>query len=120
MFCISGTRLVGDPGVLFPLIIFFLKKHDITFQKGVENRLGVGTLGKTKTLVAYNYLIKSGDIFKRIELTKSSIIGLLNDANDKDELENFVKKEDLSYKKENDIIKIFKFLVENSNNIILI
>ncbi|NQV77779.1 MAG: hypothetical protein HQ490_05420 [Lutibacter sp.] len=100
--------------------IFFLKKHDITFQKGVENRLGVGTLGKTKNLVAYNYLIKSGDIFKRIELTKSSIVGLLNDANDKDELENFVKKEDLSYKKENDIIQIFKFLVENSNNIILI
>lgn len=90
-----------------------LKKHDITFQKGIENRLGGGTLGKTKTLVAYNYLIKSGSLFKRIELKKSSIISLVENGNDKDELENFVKKEHLSYKKVDDIILIFKFILQN-------
>jgi len=95
-----------------------LKKHDITFQKGVENRLGVGTLGKTKVLIAYNYLIKSGNLFKRIELKKSSILSLVENDNNKDKLENFVKKENLSYKKVDDIILIFKFILENSNTII--
>lgn len=95
----------------------FLKKHDITFQKGVENRLGVGRLGKTQTLIAYNYLIKYGDIFKRVELNKSSIVGLLANDKDKDALEDFVKKENLSYKKVNDIIKIFQFLLKNSSKI---
>tara|TARA_R110001583_G_scaffold34847_1_gene116585 strand:- start:32282 stop:32959 length:678 start_codon:yes stop_codon:yes gene_type:complete len=93
----------------------FLKKHDITFQKGVENRLGVGTLGKTKTIIAYNYLIKFGSVFKRIELNKSSIIGLLEDDTEKNAVEVFVENENLSYRKVNDIIKIFKFILENSS-----
>jgi len=93
----------------------FLKKHDITFQKGVENRLGVGTLGKTKTIIAYNYLVKFGNTFKRIELNKSSIINLLDDDNEKNALKDFVENEKLSYKKVNDIIKIFRFILENSS-----
>jgi len=95
-----------------------LKKHDITFKRGVENRLGVGTLGRTKTLIAYNYLIKSGDLFKRIELKKSSIISLIENDNNKNELENFVKKENLSYKKVDDIILIIKFILQNYHKII--
>ena len=97
---------------------FLLKKHDITFQKGVDNRLGVGTLGKTKTLIAYNYLIKSGDLFKRVELNKSSILSLVENDTNKDELENFIKNEHLSYKKVDDIILIFKFILQNYNKII--
>ena len=95
-----------------------LKKHDITFKNGVENRLGVGTLGKTKTLIAYNYLIKSGDLFKRIELNKSSIVSLLENDKEIDELDNFVKDQNLSYKKADDIILIFKFIFKNYNKII--
>ncbi|MFK5957931.1 MAG: hypothetical protein QM495_03560 [Lutibacter sp.] len=95
-----------------------LKKHDITFRKGIENRLGGGTLGKTKELIAYNYLIKSGDLFKRVELKKNSILEVLNPNINKKFLANFVKKEDLSYKKVKDIIRIFKFILRNSNSII--
>jgi len=119
-----NNRLFKKIGNSFYEVLFekgsnlFLKKHDITFQKGVENRLGVGTLGKTKAIVAYNYLIKSGEIFKRVELKKSSIIGLLNNNIDKDLLGNFVKKEKLSYKKVNDVVRIFKFILENSSKII--
>jgi len=94
-----------------------LKKYDITFKKGIENRLGVGTIGKTKTIIAYNYLIKSGKLFKRIELNKSSIISLIENDNNKNELENFVKNENLSYKKVDDIILIFKFILQNYHKI---
>lgn len=96
----------------------FLKKHDISFQKGVENRLGVGTLGKTKTVLAYNYLVKMGSSFKRIELNKSSILGLISDVSKRKILETYVKKERLSYKKTKDLIKIFEFMFDNSNSII--
>ena len=96
----------------------FLKKHDITFQHGIENRLGGNTLGKTKTLIAFNYLVKAGEKFKRVELNKSSIIGLLENSNERESLLNFVKKEKLSYKKVNDVIRIFKFILENSSKII--
>lgn len=96
----------------------FLKKHDITFQKGIENRLGGGTLGKTKTLLAFNYLVKSGDVFKRVELNKSSILELLVSESDRESLINYVKKERLSYKRVKDVTKMFEFLMKNSNQII--
>ena len=96
----------------------FLKKYDITFKKAIENRIGGGTLGKTKTLIAYNYLIKSGDLFERIELNKSSILSLIENDNTKKELENFVKNENLSYKKVDDVILIFKFILQNYHKII--
>ncbi|MCF6212697.1 MAG: hypothetical protein L3J45_01590 [Flavobacteriaceae bacterium] len=93
----------------------FLKKHDITFKKGVSNRLGVGTLGSTKTLIAYNYLIKSGDVFKKVEFNKRSILELLDNDNDKEALINFVRRRNLSYKKLHDIVVIFKFIFNNLN-----
>ena len=96
----------------------FLKKYDITFQRGIENRLGGRTLGNTKALVIYNYLIKSGEVFKKVELNKSSIIGLIDDENDKAALISFAKEEKLSYKKVKDVVKIFRFIFENSNKII--
>jgi len=96
----------------------FLKKYDIVFQRGIDNRLGGKTLGNTKALVAYNYLIKSGEVFKKVELNKSSIIGLIDDENDKATLISFVKEEKLSYKKVKDVVKIFRFIFENSSKII--
>lgn len=96
----------------------FLKKYDIVFQRGIDNRLGGKTLGNTKALVAYNYLIKSGEVFKMVELNKSSIIGLIDDEDDKEALISFVKQERLSYKKVKDVVKIFRFIFENSSKII--
>ncbi len=96
----------------------FLKKYDIKFQQGIDNRLGGRTLGKTKSLVSHNYLIKSGEIFKKVELDKNSILDLIDDEIDKNQLKSFVKKENLSYKKVNDVVKIFKYIFENSSNII--
>jgi hypothetical protein len=96
----------------------FLKKHDITFQKGIENRIGGGALSKTKTLLAFNYLVKSGDIFKRVNLNKSSILGLLVSESDRLSLMDYAKRERLSYKRIKDVTKMFEFLMKNSNQII--
>jgi len=96
----------------------FLKKYDIKFQQGIDNRLGGRTLGKTKSLVTHNYLIKSGEVFKKVALDKNSILNLIDDEIDKNQLKSFVKKENLSYKKVNDVVKIFKYIFENSSTII--
>ncbi len=85
-----------------------LKKYDIVYQQGTEKRMGQGT-EKSKALLKYNYLVFSDEGYEKIELNKRSIIGLFE--NNKTELESFVKKENLSYKKEKDIVIIFDFMI---------
>ena len=96
----------------------FLKKYDIKYQEGIDNRLGGRTLGKRKAQVSNNYLVKLGETFKKVELDKSSILDLIDNENDKMQLINFVKEKNLSYKRVNDVIKIFKYIFKNSNKII--
>ncbi len=86
----------------------FLKKYDIKYQEVKQRRLA-GTRGKAKSLLVYKYLIKFDNEFKRIELNKKSIIELFE--TDKKVLMKFVMDNKLSYKKEKDIAKIFKFML---------
>ncbi|MDO9038337.1 MAG: hypothetical protein Q7U59_08330 [Lutibacter sp.] len=93
-----------------------LKKSEIAYQPGIENRL-VGTVGKSNVLVIFKYLVKFNDEVTQIELNKSSILSLVeNDF--KKVLEGFIDKENLSYKSENDIVKILEFMFKNSSKMI--
>lgn len=94
----------------------FLKKYDIAFQPGILNRLD-GTVGKTNSLVVFKYLIKFDDKFIILEFDKKSILGLVENDFQR-VLEEFVDKENLSYKRENDIVEILKFMFNNSEKMI--
>ncbi len=94
----------------------FLKKWDIAYQTGVENRL-VGTVGKSNALIIFKYLVKSDDEVTLIEFNKTSILGLVKNDFQR-VLEEFVDKENLSYKRENDIVEILKFMFNNSEKMI--
>lgn len=94
----------------------FLKKCDITYQPGVENRLD-GTVGKSNALVIFKYLVKFDDEVTQIEFNKNSILSLVENDFQK-VLEEFIDKENLSFKRENDVVKILKFLFNNSEKMI--
>lgn len=86
----------------------FLKKHDVRYTRGEDKRLS-GPKGETTVSLNYKYLIVSKEDFNKIELNKNSIIKLYE--SDEDKLKSFVKKERLSYKKEEDIIKIIDYMI---------
>jgi len=86
----------------------FLKKHDVRYTRGEDKRLG-GPKGETTVSIDYKYLIVSKDDFSKIELNKNSIIHLYE--SDEEKLKSFVKKERLSYKKEEDIVKIVEYMI---------
>jgi len=93
-----------------------LKKYDITFRPGILNRLD-GTVGKSSSLVVFKYLVKFEDKFTLLEFDKKSVLGLVNDDFQKT-LEKLIDSENLSYKKENDIIKILEMVFKNSDKMI--
>ncbi|MBI9040656.1 hypothetical protein [Lutibacter sp.] len=95
----------------------FLKKYDIKIKPGTFNRLD-GSTGKPKEELDYRYLIKLTNEYQMIELSKNDILDLFNNDENKDKLEAFVKEERLSYKKEDDIIKIMEFIDKNPDLII--
>lgn len=94
----------------------FLKKWDIAYQPGIENRLD-GTVGKSNALIIFKYLVKVEDEVTQIEFNKNSILSLVENEFQK-VLEEFIDKENLSYKRENDIVKILKFMFNNSGKMI--
>ncbi|HEY9220675.1 MAG TPA: hypothetical protein VIO43_03760 [Lutibacter sp.] len=94
----------------------FLKKWDIAYQPGVENRLD-GTVGKSNALVIFKYLVKFEDEVTQIEFNKNSILSLVENDFQK-VLEEFIDKEKLSYKRESDIVKILIFMFNNSGKMI--
>ncbi len=85
-----------------------LKKHEIEYQEGILNRLD-GKVGKSRRYIVYKYIINLNNSFSKIELNKKSILNLFK-AN-QFELEKFVKRKKLSYKKEKDIVKIMNFIL---------
>ena len=86
----------------------FLKKHDIRYVKGENKRLN-GPKAKTNRSLTFKYLIVAKDDFRKIELNKNSIVKFFE--SDKNKLKSFVKKNRLSYKKENDIIVIIDYMI---------
>ncbi|MDO9275869.1 MAG: hypothetical protein Q7T92_10015 [Lutibacter sp.] len=94
----------------------FLKKYDIAYQPGIENRLD-GTVGKSNALVVFKYLVQIEDKFTLLEFDKKSILSLVKD-DFQPILEEFIEKEKLSYKRENDIVKILELVFKNSGKMI--
>ncbi|PKP13702.1 MAG: hypothetical protein CVU08_04090 [Bacteroidetes bacterium HGW-Bacteroidetes-3] len=93
-----------------------LKKYDITFRPGILNRLD-GTVGKSSSFVVFKYLVKFEDKFTLLEFDKKSILSLVNDDFQKT-LEKLIDSENLSYRRENDIIKIIELVFKNSDKMI--
>lgn len=90
-----------------------LKLHSLKYHEGSVNRLS-GTVGESKRTLTFKYLIKFEGEFKKIELNKKSILSLLKN---KDLLVKFVKKQNLSYKKEKDVVRILSFIFDNENKL---
>lgn len=89
---------------------FLLKKHIISFLKGVDNRL-VGTVEDSKPIIDFKYLVKDKDTFVPIELNKRGIFDFFKDK--EDILERFLKSTDLSYRNEEDLAKIVEYMFSN-------
>ena len=90
----------------------FLKKFDALQQQNSSNRLG-GTIVRSRKLLKFKYLVKLEEGYKDIELNKKSVINFFEGNEDK--LSKFVKEEKLSYKKEEDLVKILNFMLDETS-----
>ncbi|PHQ57339.1 MAG: hypothetical protein COC16_01325 [Lutibacter sp.] len=87
----------------------FLKKHDIKFHEGTMSRMNLSKSEGFTSLV-YRYLLKYKSEFKPLKLNKKSILGLIENKEDQNALNLFVKKNKLSFKRENDIGRILDYV----------
>ena len=83
-----------------------LKNYKGRIVEGYDN-LMKGTKGQDKYFISSEYLIKRGNDFEKLETSKKGIIGQLSDAQGK--IKPFIKKNRLSVKKEEDLIKLFEY-----------
>lgn len=109
-----NNHLFKKVGNLFYEVLFekennmFLKKYDIKYKSGYEGRMG-GVTGPSQTSVVFKYVVVDSDRkIKRVELSKKSILEAFE--NKKELLETYAKKENLSFRKEQDIIKMLEFI----------
>lgn len=91
----------------------FLKKYEVRYKEGSVSRLN-GSVGKPTFSLVYRYLVKMEDDIIPIELNKKSILKLVTDGENFNIFENFVESEDLSYKREDDTVKMVEFIFNNS------
>ena len=111
-----NNHLFKKVGTLFYEVLFerqnsmLLKKYDIRHEEGHEGRTGVGGMqGPSQTTVVFRYVVvKPGKRMENIKLNKKSILEIFE--NESDVLESYAKKEHLSFRKEEDIIKMLNFL----------
>ncbi len=86
-----------------------LKNYNIGAVAGTFN-LSKGAYDKTKYKISSRYFVKEGDDILLFNLGKKSVLEIFKE--NKDTVKKFAKKNKLSYKKEIDLIKIFKFYNE--------
>jgi len=94
---------------------YFYKRYDVRFREGVTNRIGGGKVGSGNMITSFAYLIKKGNESKTIELNKKSVLNLFE--GEKDVLKKFVKENDLSYKKEEDLITIISYMLKKESKL---
>lgn len=90
-----------------------LKRYDVKYKAGSVSRLN-GSVGKPTVSIEFRYLINSEAEIKMIELTKKSIMDLTKNEQNLNIFESFVETENLSYRKEDDTIKMVAFILKNS------
>ena len=116
-----NNRLFKRVGTLLYEVLFegqnnaLLKKYDIRYEDGYEGRTGVGAnQGPSQTSVVFKYVVvKPGKRMENIELNKKSILEIFE--NESDILVGYAKKEHLSFRKEEDIVKMLSFLATSSS-----
>ena len=94
----------------------FLKKYEIEVQRSEPTRIGGVSHGSARNKIVFKYFVESKDELISITLKKKSILGSF--AIEKDVVESFVKTEKLSYKNENDVVEIIKFIMQTSSEFI--
>jgi hypothetical protein len=114
-----NNHLFKKVGTLLYEVLFerqnsmLLKKYDVSYEAGQVGRMGV-VKGPGPTSVVFKYIVvKPGKRMENIELNKRSILEIFE--NERDILESYAKKEHLSFRKEEDIIKMFRFLSSSSS-----
>ncbi|PHR74114.1 MAG: hypothetical protein COA67_01765 [Lutibacter sp.] len=95
---------------------YFYKRYDVRYKDGVKHRMGGGTVNPSRFVISYSYLIKSGDITKTLESNKKSILEFFESQ--QTVLKKFVKDNKLSYKKENDLVKIIRYMLKKANQLV--
>lgn len=90
-----------------------LKKYEVKYKAGSVSRLN-GSVGKPSVSLEFKYLIKTEESITLIELNKKSIIDLIPNEQNLNNFENYVEKEKLSYRNEDDTIKMVEFILKNS------
>jgi len=114
-----NNRLFKKVGTLLYEVLFerqnsmLLKKYDVEYEAGQVGRMGV-VQGPGPTSVVFKYVVvKPGKRMENIELNKRSILEIFE--NEREALESYAKKEHLSFRKEEDIVKMLNFLSTSSS-----
>lgn len=94
---------------------YFYKRYDIRYKDGVKHRIGGGNVNPSRFVLTHSYLIKSGDVTKTLESNKKSILEFFKLQ--QVVLKKFVKENKLSYKKENDLVKIISYMLKKANQL---
>lgn len=119
-FSINGQTFKKNGRAYFEVLVeeqstYFYKRYDVSYSEGVTHRIGGGKVGSGKMSASYTYLVKRGNQSKTIEMNKKSVQEYFE--NDEDELKAYVKKNHLSYHKEEDLIKIISHMLKHSTQI---
>tara|TARA_R100000935_G_scaffold26750_1_gene46732 strand:- start:314 stop:1000 length:687 start_codon:yes stop_codon:yes gene_type:complete len=105
----TGSPTDGYIEVLFnKKDLFFVKKYKSIVEIAKPNPMSGNFDFPDKIRQEESYYIKNDYGFVPVSLTKKSILKIFND-NEK-EIKSFVKKNNLSYKKEFDVVNILNFL----------
>jgi hypothetical protein len=114
-----NNHLFKKVGTMFYEVLFenhnnmLLKKYDVKHEKVQRGRMGV-VQGSGKTYIEANYIVVKPDNKRsNIELNKKSVLEIFE--NESDVLENYAKEENLSFRKEEDVIKMLKYLSSTSS-----
>ena len=90
-----------------------LKKYDLKFKEGMVNRID-GSAGKKTVTVMNKFLLKSGDDITVLDLSKKGILSLIESEQVQSQFEEFIDRENLSFKKEEDNIEMIQFIIQKS------
>jgi len=114
-----NNHLFKKVGTMFYEVLFenkdnmLLKKYNVMNERVQRGRMGV-IQGSGKTYIVTNYILMKPDNQRaNIELNKKSVLQIFE--NDSDVLENYAKEENLSFRKEEDIVKMLKYLSSTSS-----
>jgi hypothetical protein len=88
----------------------FLRKDYVSILEGSFNQMTQRKITKDKYVIKTNYFSFSKGKINNFKLKKGDVLSLFKDQ--KSKVKNFVKKNKLSYRQEEDVMKLFEFYNE--------